>query len=45
MTKYEILHTRLGEMLEMMDCAAIAAGAEPKGGTAVMRYEDAIRVR
>lgn len=44
MEKYEILHTRLGEMLELIDCAAIAAGAEPKQGAA-MRYEDAIRVR
>lgn len=45
MGKYEILHTRLGEMLELIDCAAIANGAEPKQGTAAMRYEDAIRVR
>lgn len=45
MTKYEILHTRLGEVLELIDCAAIAAGAEPKQGAAAMRYEDAIRVR
>lgn len=45
MSKYEILHTRMGEMLEMIDCAAIAAGAEPKQAAEAMRYEDAIQVR
>lgn len=30
MTKREILATRLGEMLDMLDCNAIAHGAEPK---------------
>lgn len=30
MSKQEILATRLGEMLDMLDCNAIAHGAEPK---------------
>lgn len=30
MAKAEIMATRVGEMLDMMDCNAIAHGAEPK---------------
>lgn len=30
MGKAEILATRVGEMLDMLDCHAIANGAEPK---------------
>lgn len=30
MGKAEILATRVGEMLDMLDCHAIAHGAEPK---------------
>lgn len=30
MAKSEIMATRVGEMLDMMDCNAIAHGAEPK---------------
>ena len=30
MSKQEILATALGEMLDMLDCNAIAHGAEPK---------------
>lgn len=44
MSKGEILHTRLGEMFEMLDCHAIANGAKPKRD-ARMSYDEAIRVR
>lgn len=44
MGRYEILHTRLGEMLEMIDCHAIANGAEPKRSRK-LAYEDAIKLR
>lgn len=44
MSKNEILHTRLGEMFEMLDCHAIANGAEPKRN-ALLSYDEAIRVR
>lgn len=30
MSRNEILHTPVGEMLDMLDCNAIAHGAEPK---------------
>lgn len=43
MGKREILHTRLGEMLDMIDCHAIANGAEPK--QAPLSFEDAIALR
>ncbi len=45
MSRYEILHTRLGEMLEMLDCRAIANGAEPKTQAAPMRFEDVMKLR
>lgn len=44
MGKQEILHTRLGEMFEMMACHAIANGAEPKRN-AITSFEDALKVR
>ena len=37
------MHTRLGEMLEMIDCHAIAHGADPKEET--MSFEDALKLR
>lgn len=42
MSKWETLHTRLGEMLEMLDCHAIAHGAEPR---VEMRFEDVMKLR
>lgn len=45
MSRFEILHTRLGEMLEMLDCHAIAHGAEPKCQKSPMTFEDAIKLR
>lgn len=44
MTRWEVLHTRLGEMMELMDCHAIAHGAEPKR-RAVLSYDEAMKVR
>ncbi len=43
MHKNEILHARLGEMLDMIDCHAIANGAEPK--QTPMSFDDAIALR
>ena len=43
MGRYEIMHTRLGEMLEMIDCHAIANGAEPKRKP--LSFEDALKLR
>ena len=45
MGRGEIMHTRLGEMLEMIDCHAIANGAEPKRTSAPMSFEDAMKLR
>ena len=46
MGKGEIMHTRLGEMLEMIDCHAIIAnGAKPKNAPAPMSFEDAMKLR
>lgn len=45
MSKCEILHTRIGEILEMIDCHAIANGAKPKTATAPMSFDEAIRLR
>ena len=45
MGKGEIMHTRLGEMMEMIDCHAIANGAESKNAPAPMSFEDAIKLR
>ena len=42
MGKGEILHTRIGEILEMIDCDAIAHGAEPKESVAPMSLADAL---
>lgn len=44
MDRREILATRLGEMLEMIDCHAIANGAEP-AKSAITSFEDALKVR
>lgn len=43
MTKGEILHTRLGEMFEMIDCHAIANGAAPPKKK--LSFDDALKVR
>ncbi|MBQ8358453.1 MAG: hypothetical protein IJX37_00870 [Oscillospiraceae bacterium] len=45
MNKDEILHTRLGEMLEMIDCHAIAHGAKPKAASAPMSFDEALKLR
>lgn len=45
MSRFEILHTRLGEMLEMLDCHAIANGAEPKTEKKALSFEEAIMLR
>lgn len=45
MAKGEILHTRLGEMAEMIDCHAIANGADPKGAAAPKSFEEIIKLR
>lgn len=45
MDKGEILRTRLGEMLEMIDCHAIANGAKPKKSPAPMSFEDVMKLR
>ena len=45
MGKGEVMHTRLGEMLEMIDCHAIANGAKPKNAPAPMSFEDAMKLR
>lgn len=43
MGRYEIMHTRLGEMLEMLDCHAIANGAETRQEP--MSFEDILKLR
>ena len=43
MGRYEIMHTRLGEMLEMLDCHAIANGAEVRQEP--MSFEDILELR
>ena len=45
MQKGEILHTRIGEMLEMIDCHAIANGAEPKAKKNPMSFIEALSLR
>lgn len=42
MGKGEVLHTRIGEILDMIDCHAIANGAEPKNTAAPMSLADAL---
>ena len=45
MGKGEILHTRLGEMLELIDCHAIASGnAKPKDSSQ-MTYDEVMNLR
>lgn len=45
MDKREALHTPVGEMLDLIDCHAIANGAVPKYKNSVSNYDDAIQVR
>ena len=45
MQKGEILHTRIGEMLEMIDCHAIANGAEPKTKKTPMSFMEVLNLR
>ena len=42
MGKDEIMSTRIGEILDMIDCHAIANGAEPKESAAPMSLADAL---
>ena len=42
MGKGEIMATRIGEILDMIDCDAIAHGAEPKASAAPMSLADAL---
>ena len=44
MSKREILHTRIGEMFEMMACHAISNGADPKRKP-IESFEEALKVR
>lgn len=44
MSKAETLHTRLGEMLDMLAAHAIANGAAPKGRT-MTSFDEAMKVR
>ena len=45
MAKGEILHTRLGEMLEMIDCHAIASGGATPKNSATMTYDEVMELR
>ena len=45
MSKGEILSTRIGEMLDLIDCYAIAHGAEPAKKKKTMTYDEAISLR
>lgn len=45
MSRREIMATRLGEMMEMIDCHAIAHGAEVKSRAVPMSFDEAIRMR
>lgn len=45
MGKGEILHTRLGEMLEMIDCHAIACGGVDPKNTTTMTYDEIMELR
>ncbi len=44
MSRYEALHTRLGEMYDMLACHAIAHGAD-QASKAITSYDDAMKVR
>ncbi len=44
MAKREIMHTRVGEMLEMLDCHAIAQGV-PAKGTRKLTTEEALMLK
>ena len=46
MTRDEVLCTRYGEMLDMIDCLSIYnGGAEPKRKAKVYTYDEAIALR
>lgn len=45
MGKGEILHTRLGEMLEMIDCNAIASGAAKPKNSTTLTYDEVMKLR
>ena len=46
MGRSEALHTRLGEMLEMIDCHAISSGsAKAKNKPGVMPFEKVMKLR
>lgn len=42
--RHEIPHTRIGDILELIECDAIAHGA-PQKGTRKMSLEDALKLR
>ncbi len=42
MSRREILHTRVGDMLELIDCHAIVNGAEQKR---IWTFDEAINLR
>jgi hypothetical protein len=45
MTKRETLATRLGEMLEQIDCHAIANGTATPAKDPITSFEEALKVR
>lgn len=45
MDKREAMHSPVGEILDLIDCHAIANGAVPKLQNYVSGYDDAIKVR
>ena len=46
MSRIEVLTTRYGEMLDMIDCLSIYNGAaEPKRKQAALSYDEAIALR
>lgn len=45
MERREIICTRLGEMLDMINCLSIYNGAEPKETRRALRYEEAVKLR
>ena len=46
MSRAEVLTTRYGEMMDMIDCLSIYSGvAEPKKAASVLTYDEAIALR
>lgn len=45
MSRDETLLTRYGEMLDMIECMAIANGAEPKKKEKKMAFDDIMNLR